>query len=347
MTQNALLTVAIPTYNRSETLEKILLQLAEEKGELFQILVSDDSSSDGTETMVRRYQERLPRLIYHKNEVNLGYSGNVNKIYELSQTPYVWFLCDDDTVLPGAIQKIIDAIRKYQPVVAVFNYSWVDPYGRKSLAVAERDVVHTNLSRLDDYQPLMRITFLSTLVVKKNEAVKNIGKTVYQDNVFFQLTLSLLLLSKEFKYCEIGGPIVHRNVGYKYGEFFKFYLVDVLKAVFSVEHAFDNKKFIQRMVRELPNGLRLYVSQKLGLFSYRQEPTPDTLDKIRLYYGPYKYFIYAFKYIKWGAPTVLLKAIYIVQLISIHGLKKGLAVYRQNINRAFTDQRKTEFMNYK
>lgn len=347
MENNALLTVAIPTYNRSETLRKILLQLSQEKDVPFKILISDDQSSDNTEMMVQEYEAILPHLRYHKNEINLGFSGNVSKLYELSDTPYIWFLCDDETVLPGAIKKITEAIVKYRPAVAVFNYSWDDPYGRKSFAVKEKDVVYESISALPDYQPLMRITFLSILVVEKQGTTIDVPKEVYQDNVFFQLTLSLLLLSKRFKFCEIGAPIVHRNVGYKYGDFFKFNLVDVLKSVYAVEHVFDNQKFIKRMIQELPVALRLYLSQKLGLFRYVQEPTAETLRKIGEFYGGYKYFIYSFRYIKMLVPAFLLRAVYMGQLILIHGYRNGKEVYKKNIDRAYTDDRKTGFTEYK
>lgn len=347
MEQETLLTVAIPTYNRAETLEKIILQLKAEQGVPFRILISDDQSSDATEAMVRKYQADMSNLFYNKNDVNLGYSGNVFRLYELADTPYIWFLCDDETVLPGAIRSITEAMNKYRPAVAVFNYSWDDPYGRKNFAVNNEDRVYEDRETLDDYQPLLRITFLSILVVEKQSFPINIPKEVYRDNVFFQLTLSLLLLSRRFKFCEIGTPIVHRNVGYKYGDFFKFNLVDVLKSVHVVLHSFDNKKFIVRMKRELPTALRLYLSQKLGLFRYVQEPTKETLQKIGEYYGNDKYFIYSFRFIKMLAPAWLLRSVYLVQLCKIHGIKEGIAVYRRNIDRAYTDERKTGFTEYK
>lgn len=349
MQNEPLLTIAIPTYNRSGTLEKILQQLSKEERGLFRILVSDDQSSDDTGAMVARYQSEMPHLAYHRNEKNLGYSGNVCKLYELADTRYVWFFCDDDSILPGAVKKIADALKAYEPAVAVFNHSWVDPYGRTRVAVpSEYRKLHDDLYALEDYQPLMRITFLSTLVVERRPSVAEVIKrTDYQDNVFFQLTLALLILSENPRFCEIGDIILHRNVGFKYGEFFKFYFIDVLKAAYAVDHKFDNAKFVKRMVEEIPVGFQLYLSQKLGLFSYSQSPTPDTLEKIALYYGRYRYFILAFRPIKMLIPAAFLKAVYIVQLISIHGPSGALATYRQNINRAFTDGRKTEFMNYK
>jgi|GEM_PF-2722618 len=347
MNERPLLTVAIPTYNRSETLRKILNDLVLEKNASFEVLVSDDQSQDDTEQVVKKFQETLPHLVYHKNNINLGYSGNVNKLYELANTEYVWFLCDDDTVLPGAIESIERALRKYRPVVAVFNHRWRDPYGRESQAVEETDVLHDDLERLSDYQPLMRMTFLSALVVRRDASLPKIPDSVQTDNVFFQLSLGLLLLSKKFSFLECGDVIIHRNVGYRYGDFFKFYLADTLKAIFAVNHVFENKKFVTWMKRGLPLAFIIYLSQKIGLFSYEQKPTQETWKKIRQFYGWQSFIIRLFPLMKLIIPTLVLKVAYVVQLITLHGYSTGLAVYRNSLNRATRDERKTGFTKYK
>jgi len=345
--KKAMLTVAIPTYNRSETLERILNQLGQEKDQSFLILISDDYSSDDTEIMVRKYQKSMPYLIYNKNETNLGFNGNVCKLYELATTRYLWFLCDDDTALPGAVKNILEALIKYEPVVAIFNTTWINSYGQKLTAGPTKDIVYDDISRLTDYQPLARITFLSILVVEKRLPLDLITKTDYKDNIFFQLTLSLLLLSDKFKLCEIASTIVHRNVGYKYGDFFKFNLVDHLKAAFIIEHKYDNNKFIKWSKKQLFSNLQLYLSQKLGLFTYNVSPTKETIKYIIRYYGFYSIFIFFFPVLYFITPKFLIKSFYILKLFNIYGYKEGLRVYKNNINRAFIDTRKTKFTTYR
>jgi len=205
MDKQPLLTIAIPTYNRSKTLEKIINQLRKEKEESFVILISDDASPDNgrTEAMVRKYQKIMSNLIYHKNKTNSGFSGNVCKLYELAQTRYVWFFCDDDTVLPGAVNSILQALVKYEPVVAVFNCTWINPWGEELSAGPKKDIIYDDINELTDYQSLMRITFLSAVVVEKRLPIEPLKRTAYKDNIFFQITLSLFLLSDKFKYCEI------------------------------------------------------------------------------------------------------------------------------------------------
>jgi len=193
----------------------------------------------------------------------------------------------------------------------------------------------------------MRTTFLSSLVLERKLDISKVKETNYTDNVFVQMTISLLLLSYKFRLCEIATPVLHRNVGYKYGDFYKFYLVDILKAVYALDHKLDNNLVVKFMKGETFNGLKLYLSQKLGLFKYTNCPTKETVNMIKKYYGNYKYFILSFKYISAFTPTVLLKFIYLIQLLFIHKSIKAFKIYHQNINRAYTDLRKTGFTNYR
>lgn len=342
-----ILTVAIPTYKRPKQLEKIIRQLREEKNQNFTLLIADDSMDKTTEEMIKPYLKSMPNLTYHKNQQNLGYSGNVAQLYEMSTTKYIWFLCDDDTVLHGATDKIINAINKYHFVVAVFNCSWVDPFGVKRIAGVEDDIVYNNRAKLRSYNPLMRTTFLSILVVEKRLPVSDLKEKNYKDNIFFQVTLALLLLSDKFLFCEISSKILHRNVGYKYGEFFKFYLVDHIKAISIVKNSFDYKKFIQWSIAQIPTAFQLYLSQKIGLFKYRGSPTKDTIYKIIKYYGIYSILILFFKIFYVLIPSFFLKFSYLLLLIRIHGYKKAKLIYKYNVMRAYRDSRKTGFTAYR
>lgn len=347
MAKTPMLTIAIPTYNRSKTLEKIIQQLKDQPNQDFIFLISDDQSSDDTREMVKRYQKQMINLFYHRNEVNLGYSGNVCKLYEIATTRYIWFVCDDDMILPNAVGDVIAALKKYEPVVAVFNTSWTNTYGQELVAGVSEDTIYTSAKQLKTYQPLMRMTFLSIDVFERRISVEKIKKVDYTDNIFFQVTLGLMLLEDKFKYCEIASNIVRRNVGYKYGEFFKFYLVDQLKAIFLLKHHFDNQKFIRWNINHLPVALELYLSQKLGLFKYNGRPTWKTMRMIVKYYGIYSVAIAIFPIIYLLTPTFILKSIYYLKLIKIHGKNKGDLVYKASINRAFRDKRKTGFTTYR
>lgn len=167
----------------------MLDQLYKERTEKFRIIVSDNNSSDDTESVVKNYQKRMENLRYWKNEKNMGSWGNLFNLYKLSKTRYIWFLSDDEEVLPGAIEKIVNSLKKYQPTVALFNHIKVDPYGRKVVDGVSQDAVFDDIRKLDDYGRLTRAGFMSIIVMEKRLPLKLIKKDYIKDNYFFQMTL--------------------------------------------------------------------------------------------------------------------------------------------------------------
>jgi len=347
MNKKFLLTVAIPTYSRSKILAQRLEELSKEKTKDFAILVADDASIDDTEQVVKEYQKKMKNLFYLKHKKNVGYSRNVSSLYEHAPSEYIWFLCDDDSVLPNSIEKITQAIRKYHPTLAIFNAIWINPFGQTSTAGVERDRMYNGIDQIKDYHVLMRTTFLSILVFKKICSLKELTEAQIENNVFFQLTLALYLLSENFRLVEVAAPITQRNVGYKYGEFLKFNIVDHLKAIHAVNHKFDNGKFITWSKKQIPNVFMLYLCQKLGIYIFTGKPTKETRDYTKKFYGLYSYLIFMFPFFSFVIPTYMLKFVYFVRLTTIFGYRRAWQVYNENTGRALRDDRKTTFLSYR
>lgn len=91
--------VAIPSYNRVNRLKSAILSLQNQKFSDFQIFIFDNASTDNTELTVKDLQRQDPRIHYHRNDKNLGFSGNVQnalRILKNENPRYFTFLCDDD-----------------------------------------------------------------------------------------------------------------------------------------------------------------------------------------------------------------------------------------------------------
>jgi|HubBroStandDraft_1064217.scaffolds.fasta_scaffold92461_2 abequosyltransferase len=107
---NLKLSVCMATLNRCNfigaTLESIISQATDE----VEIVVLDGASTDGTREVVRRYQERFPRLRYFCQKANMGVDRDFAAAVGLAQGQYCWLFSDDDLLMPGAIQAVLDAI---------------------------------------------------------------------------------------------------------------------------------------------------------------------------------------------------------------------------------------------
>jgi len=104
------LSVCIPTYNFGrfigETLDSILPQVS---GDV-EILVADGASTDNTGEVVRKRQERFPRLRYHRLEKKGGIDRDMAKSVELARGEYVWLFSADDWIAEGALKRVLDEI---------------------------------------------------------------------------------------------------------------------------------------------------------------------------------------------------------------------------------------------
>lgn len=344
-----LLTIAIPTFNRPENLKRILEILISEPFDKFKVLISDDSTTDSVQNLVVDYQKKMRNLFYDRNITNLGFNLNVAKLYKNSQTRYIWFLCDDDLINKGAVIDIVLSLEKYQPSVAIFNCNWQDSYGRIMLAGPKKDEVYTDLESFNNYGALMRATFLSILVVESKFPIERIlAKSECKDNVFIQLTLVLQLLSNNFRLVLVSCPILYRDVGFKYGEFFKFVLLDPLKAIELLPHRFSLNKFTEWMIAQLPSASLLFLSQKAGLFLYTGFPTFRTLRQVIKFYGWLSLPIFLARILMPLIPSLAIKSIYLIQLIKIYdGYGDGSKIYKKMVDRAFRDPRDTGFTDYR
>ncbi len=124
-----LLTIAIPTYNRAELLDKQLAWLAQAiKGfeDDCEILVSDNCSTDHTQEIIQKWQAILSNITFqsNKNLNNLGVVKNIMYCLNSTTTKYVWTIGDDDPIQDRAIAYVINKLKQHEDLSLLFlNFS--------------------------------------------------------------------------------------------------------------------------------------------------------------------------------------------------------------------------------
>lgn len=108
------LSIAIPTYRRSGYLRQALSSVASEVAagdDLVEVVVSDNASEDDTAQAVQAFSGL--RVRYHRNGHNLGLAENVLLACERCSGAYVFLLCDDDLISPGALKAVLTGIAEH------------------------------------------------------------------------------------------------------------------------------------------------------------------------------------------------------------------------------------------
>jgi len=113
--------VCLLTYNRAEwlpqTVETILAQSLRD----FELVISDNCSSDETEHLCHELETRDGRIRYYRNNTNLGMTGNYQAALERTIGEHVAYLHDDDLYHPDLLTKWADALDRYPSAAFVFN----------------------------------------------------------------------------------------------------------------------------------------------------------------------------------------------------------------------------------
>jgi glycosyltransferase involved in cell wall biosynthesis len=108
MSAAPLVTIGLPVYNSARYLEESLESLLAQTFRDYVLIISDNASTDETAEICQRYVERDSRIRYHRNAVNIGLSGNYNRVFELSDTKYFKWATADDR---WAEHMVEDAVR--------------------------------------------------------------------------------------------------------------------------------------------------------------------------------------------------------------------------------------------
>ena len=138
----AMVSVVIPAYNATGTLERLFACLLNQTWQNLQIILVNDGSKDGTEAMARKAAEKDPRLTVVSQE-NLGISSTRNAGLALCKGKYIRFIDADDTLPLDSIERMVRRAEKDGSELVIGGY---DQY------FGERKCFH-NLAGRDDTVP--------------------------------------------------------------------------------------------------------------------------------------------------------------------------------------------------
>ncbi len=110
----ARLTVLLPTYNRAASLSRAIDSLLSQTREDFALLISDNASSDETETVCQRYASGDTRISYMRQPVNCGPIANFNWLLDRASSEFVLMLADDDWLDSDYVERCMEMIESDQ-----------------------------------------------------------------------------------------------------------------------------------------------------------------------------------------------------------------------------------------
>jgi glycosyltransferase involved in cell wall biosynthesis len=102
--------IGLPVYNGENYLPDTLDHLLRQTFEDFELIISDNCSTDRTEAICREYAARDARILYTRTERNIGAAPNFNHVFGLARSPYFTWKAHDDRSLPAFLETCVTAL---------------------------------------------------------------------------------------------------------------------------------------------------------------------------------------------------------------------------------------------
>lgn len=101
------ISIGMPVYNGEEFIRKKLESMLAQTYSIFELIISDNASTDSTSTICQEFSKRDNRIRYIRQEKNMGAVWNYNFVLREAKYKYFAWTAVDDIILPDYLEKNI------------------------------------------------------------------------------------------------------------------------------------------------------------------------------------------------------------------------------------------------
>jgi len=118
MSENTpLVSIGFPVYNGGKYMKVAIDSLLCQSYKNFELIISDNASNDNTEEICREYEKKDNRVVYVRNEKNLGATNNFNNLVFLSKGKYFKWAQHDDKHDLSYIEKCVKVLESDETII--------------------------------------------------------------------------------------------------------------------------------------------------------------------------------------------------------------------------------------
>lgn len=243
-----LFTIITPTYNCKSKIKKTIDSVYMQNHKLFEYIVIDGKSNDGTIDEIKKYKNKIDKIIIEKDN---GIYDAMNKGILRSNGKYIFFLCGGDTLCKNILDKVSKIIESNY-----FDFIYGDVYKQDTKCIYDGKF---NKFKLIKKNICHQAIFYNRSVFKKlglyNEKYKYLADYEFNIRCFGRADIKKKYVNDIISYYEGNGisekredenfsydflKIIKKNLGYYY-----YFIVKVKKSI---------KNMINNILGKCKNG---------------------------------------------------------------------------------------------
>ena len=130
MTNRPLVSICIPVFNEEKDIERTITNVLSQTYENFEVVISDNASTDQTEAICRRIAQKDDRLKYFRSLKTSNQNENFNRVFKLSKGQFTLWMGGHDWLDPSYIEHCIAKFEENPEFVLIItNKKYLDDNG--------------------------------------------------------------------------------------------------------------------------------------------------------------------------------------------------------------------------
>lgn len=122
--------LAMPVYNGGQYIGEAIQSILDQTFEDFELIITDNASTDDTQQICLDFAEKDPRVRYHRNPQNLGAAGNYNRGFELARGEFLKWCAHDDNISPSYVEEAVRALNENEDAIMAYGRTqMIDSHG--------------------------------------------------------------------------------------------------------------------------------------------------------------------------------------------------------------------------
>lgn len=113
--------MGMPVYNGDAYLEQAIQSLLRQTFEDFELVISDNASTDRTGTICLDYASTDRRIRYTRNDANIGFCRNQNRVIQMTTGQYFLLTHHDDIRSPDYLSRTIEVLDADESIVVCYT----------------------------------------------------------------------------------------------------------------------------------------------------------------------------------------------------------------------------------
>ena len=120
--KNPKVSIGLAVYNGEDYLSEAIESILNQTFTDFELIISDNASTDRTASICQRYAAQDARVRYHRNKTNIGGANNENLTMTMARGEYFRLAAHDDKLAPELLAQCVDVLDNHPEVVLCYTY---------------------------------------------------------------------------------------------------------------------------------------------------------------------------------------------------------------------------------